>query len=148
VIGVQRPAEIVNYGSMGTAPAILSGALAAGAVSSLGLTLMASVRRRRRDLAVLKTVGFTRRQLAATVTWQSLTAVTMGVAVGGPAGVAVGRALWQLFAAQIDVVPYPSVPLRAVALVIAGALALAALVALIPGRAAGRVPAATLLHAE
>jgi hypothetical protein len=34
VIGVQRPAEIVNYGSMGTAPAILSGALAAGAVSS------------------------------------------------------------------------------------------------------------------
>ena len=72
----------------------------------------------------------------------------MGVAVGVPAGVAAGRALWQLFAAQIDVVPYPSVPLRAVALVIAGALALAALVALIPGRAAGRTPAATLLHAE
>jgi ABC-type lipoprotein release transport system permease subunit len=148
VIGVQRPAEIVNYGSMGTAPAILSGTLAAGAVTSLWLTLMASVRRRRRDLAILKTVGFTRRQLAATVTWQSLTAVTAGVAAGVPAGVALGRALWQLFATQIDVVPYPAVPLRAVALVIVGALALAGLVALIPGRAAGRIPAATLLHAE
>jgi hypothetical protein len=148
VIGVQRPAEIVNYGSMGTAPAILSGTLAAAAFSSLGLTLMASVRRRRRDLAILKTVGFTRRQLAATVTWQSLTAVVAGVAVGVPAGVALGRALWQLFATQIDVVPYPAVPLLAVALVIVGALALAGLVALVPGRAAGRIPAATLLHAE
>ena len=43
-------------------PAILSGGLAAGAVAALGLTLIASVRRRRRDFALLKTLGFTRRQ--------------------------------------------------------------------------------------
>lgn len=34
--------------------------LAAGAVTALFLTLFASVRRRRRDLAVLKTIGFAR----------------------------------------------------------------------------------------
>ncbi len=47
VIPVQRPAEIVNYRSMGDTPAYLGAALAAGAVVALGLTLMTSVRRRR-----------------------------------------------------------------------------------------------------
>ena len=62
-----RPAEITDYRAMGVAPLILAGALAAGAVASLWLTLAASVRRRRADLALLKTLGLTRRQLAATV---------------------------------------------------------------------------------
>ena len=39
--------------------------------SALALTLIASVRRRRRDLALLKTLGFTTRQLAATIAWQA-----------------------------------------------------------------------------
>ena len=65
VVGVQRPAEIVNYRSMGATPAILGLALAGGAVAALGLTLVASVRRRRREMAMLKTIGFTGRQLAA-----------------------------------------------------------------------------------
>ena len=49
LVGVQRPAEIVNYRSMGSTPAILGFALASGAVVALGLTLVASVRRRRRE---------------------------------------------------------------------------------------------------
>jgi len=43
---------------MGETPAILASALAAGAIVALGLTLATSVRRRRRDLALLKTLGF------------------------------------------------------------------------------------------
>jgi hypothetical protein len=67
VLGVQRPAEIVNYQSTGASPGILAAGLAFGAVAALGLTLAASVRRRRRDMALLKTLGFTRSQLA--VAW-------------------------------------------------------------------------------
>jgi len=148
VLPVQRPAEIVDYRSMGTAPAILAGALVLGAVSSLLLTLMASVRRRRRDLALLKTLGFTRRQLSATVAWQSTVAMTAGAIVGVPLGIALGRALWDLFARQISVVPQPTVPVLTVVLIVAGALVTAVLVALLPGRAAGRTPAAALLRAE
>ena len=48
VVGVQRPAEIVNYQSTGDTPGILAAGLAVGAVVALGLTLGASVRRRRR----------------------------------------------------------------------------------------------------
>lgn len=148
VFGPQRPAEIVDYRSMGTTPLLLAAALAVGAFSSLGLTLLASVRRRRRDLALLKTLGFTRRQLAATVAWQSTTAVAVGTVVGVPLGIALGRFLWTLFAQQISVVPEPSVPGLEVVGICAGAFAVASLVAALPGRAAGRTPAAALLRAE
>jgi hypothetical protein len=148
VAGVQRPAEITNYRSMGVAPLILAGALAAGAIASLWLTLAASVRRRRADLALLKTLGFTRRQLAVTVAWQSTLTVAAGAFIGVPLGIALGRFLWDLFARQISVIPEPSVPVPTVLLVIAGALVAANLVAAIPGRSAARVPAAALLRAE
>jgi hypothetical protein len=148
VSGVQRPAEITDYRSMGIAPLVLAAALAAGAAASLWLTLAASVRRRRGDLALLKTLGFTRRQLAATVAWQSTTAVAAGALVGVPLGIALGRYLWDLFAGQISVVPEPSVPVGTVTLVVLGALVAANLVAALPGRAAARTPAAALLRAE
>jgi hypothetical protein len=148
VIGVQRPAEIVNYRSMGATPAFLGAALAAGATAALALTLFASVRRRRRDLALLKTIGFTRRQLAAAVAWQSSIAVAIGAVVGVPLGIALGRFLWDLFAREISVVPEPTVPGPAVVLIAVGALALANVVAAVPARMAGRTPTALLLRAE
>src|SRR6202035_5101488 len=119
---VLRPAEIVNYHSMGTTPAVLGAALATGAVVALGLTLVASVRRRRRDLALLKALGFTQRQLASCVAWQST--------------VALGRWLWILFADQIHAVPDPTVPALSVAFVALGAIVLANVIAVLPGRVA------------
>ena len=56
--------------------------------SSPGLTLAASVRRRRRDLGLLKALGFARRQLAAAVAWQATVAAVIGVVIGIPLGVA------------------------------------------------------------
>ena len=148
VSSVQRPAEIVNYRLMGTIPAFLGAALAAGAVTALGLTLIASVRRRRRDLALLKALGFTRRQLAAAVAWQASIAVAAGTVIGVPLGIALGRLLWDLFARQINVVPQPTVPSVPVILISLGALALANIVAALPGRLAARTPTALLLRAE
>jgi len=148
VIAVQRPAEIVNYRSMGATPAFLGAALAAGAVAALALTLFASVRRRRRDLALLKTIGFTRRQLAAAVAWQSSIAVAIGAVFGVPLGIALGRFIWDLFAREISVVPEPTVPGPAIFLITVGALVLANVVAAVPGRMAGRTPTALLLRAE
>jgi ABC-type lipoprotein release transport system permease subunit len=147
-VAVQRPAEIINYRSMGTTPALLGTALAAGAVIALGLTLVSSVRRRRRDLALLKALGFTRRQVAAAVAWQSTIAVAIGTVVGIPLGIALGRSLWTLFAHEIHVVSVPTVSVVSL-LVIAGcAFVLANIVAYLPGRAAAATPAALLLRAE
>ena len=142
------PAEIINYKTMGSMPAILAGGLAFGAVVALGLTLAASVRRRRRDLALLKALGFTHWQLAGTVGWQATTTSVLGTIIGVPLGVFAGKALWDLFAHELDVVPVPTVPVLAVVLVAVGTIVLANLVALLPGRAAARTPVNLVLRAE
>ena len=63
VVSVLRPAEIANYGAVGSTPTVLASILAGGALGALGLTLVSSVRRRRRELALLKALGLTGRQL-------------------------------------------------------------------------------------
>jgi hypothetical protein len=148
VLGVQRPAEIVNYPAMGAAPVILAAGLAASALAALALTLAASVRRRRHDLALLKTLGFTQRQLASAVAWQASAAAVVGVVVGVPAGIALGRQLWVLFARAIYAVPEPTVPVLPVILIALGTLVLANIAAAIPGRLAARTPAAGMLRAQ
>jgi hypothetical protein len=144
----QKPAEILSYQSLGTTPILLSGALAVGAIVALGLTLVASVRRRRTDLALLKTLGFQKRQLAAAISWQASVAVVIGCLVGIPLGIALGRALWDLFARGIDAVPDPVVPWGSVLLIGLAAVVLANIVAAVPGRIAARTPTARLLRSE
>lgn len=148
VVGVQRPAQIVNYRSLGDAPVLLAAGLAVGAVFALSLTLVASVRRRRRELALLKTLGCTRRQIAAVIAWQSTIVVAIGVVVGVPVGIVAGRASWDLFARTINAVPRATVPTPAIVLVVVGSLVLANIVAAIPGLQAARTRPALLLHAE
>ena len=148
VLGVQRPAEIVNYQSTGDTPAVLALGLAAGTIVALGLTLASSVRRRRRDLALLKTLGFTQRQLAAAVAWQASVAAAIGIVVGVPIGIAVGRWLWTLFARAIYAVPHPTVPAVELVVIGLGALVLANLAAAIPGQIAARTSTAIVLRAE
>jgi hypothetical protein len=148
VVSVLRPAEIADYRAVGATPSILAGILAVGAMGGLGLTLVASVRRRRREFALLKALGFTQRQLAATVAWQSSVSAVVGVIFGVPLGIALGRWLWTLFARGIYAVPEPSVPVLTVVLVALGAFSFANLVATFPGRIAARTPTALLLRAE
>ena len=148
VLGVLQPVQIVNYRSVGSTPVILAVGLAVGAILALGLTLASSVRRRRRDLAMLKTLGFTRRQLAAVVAWQSTTTALVGVVVGIPLGIIIGRELWTLFARSINAVPDPTVPVLSVLIVGVGTLVFANLVAALPGRSAARTSAALVLRAE
>jgi len=148
ILGVQRPAEIINYRTLGRTPALLGGALAAGAVIGLAMTLVTLVRRRSRDLALLKTLGFTKRQLAATIAWQATVDVGLGCVIGIPLGAALGRYLWVLFARGIYAVPRPVVPVATVLLIGVAALVLANLAAAMPGRLAARTPTALLLRAE
>jgi hypothetical protein len=148
VVSALRPAQIVNYRSIGSTPIILAVGLAAGAVVALGLSLAASVRRRRRDLALLKTLGFTHRQLAAAVAWQATAAAAIGTILGVPLGIVAGRQLWTLFARNINAVPDPAVPVLWVVLVVIGAFVFANLDAALPGLDAAHTPAALALRAE
>ena len=148
VVSALRPAEIANYRTVGATPALLAAVLAAGAIGALGLTLVASVSQRRRQFALLKALGYTRGQISASVAWQASVAAIIGVGLGVPIGVAMGRWLWTLFAHGISAVPHPTVPVLSVALVALGAVVFANLVALLPGRVAARTRTSLLLRAE
>jgi ABC-type lipoprotein release transport system permease subunit len=139
VLGAQRSAEIVSSRQAGGAPAGLAIALAVAAAVSLAAALSASVRRRRPELALLRAVGFTPRQLATCVAWQATATAATGVLVGMPAGVVLGRVLWTAFAGQLDVVAEPVVPLGLIALVSALTILVANLAALTPARRAQRI---------
>jgi hypothetical protein len=148
VLGVVRPVQIIDYRDVGDTPVLLAAGLALGAIVALGLTLNASVRRRRRDLALLKTFGFTQRQLVAAIAWQATVDAVVGIAFGVPIGIIGGRELWTLFARNINAVPDPTVPVIAVVLVGIGTLLFTNLVAVLPGRSAARTSTALVLRAE
>ncbi len=148
MLPVQRPAEIVNYRTMGAAPLVLAGMLAAGAVVALALTLAVSVRRRTRDLALLKTLGLVRRQVVAVVIWQASIPVAIGTLAGVPLGIATGRFLWARFASELYVVPQPAISTVTVAAVATSTLALVILTAIVPGWRAARTSVASVLRAE
>jgi FtsX-like permease family len=141
-------AAIVNASQMGGQPLTLALALAAGAVLSLAVALMASVRQRRRQLALLKALGLTRRQVRETVAWQASIILLIAAAVGVPLGIAAGRWAWTSFAASLGVVPVTVVPGLALLAGFLGLLAAGNLVTAVPASVAARTRPAALLRAE
>jgi ABC-type lipoprotein release transport system permease subunit len=75
-------------------------------------------------------------------------AAAVGLLIGVPLGVLMGRALWNLYARSLNVVPDPTVPLLSVMFLVVGALIFANVVALWPGRSAARTSAALVLGSE
>jgi ABC-type lipoprotein release transport system permease subunit len=96
----------------------------------------------------LKALGFTGRQLAASVAWQSSVSATIGIVIGMPLGIALGRWLWTLFAKEISASPDPTVPALSMVLIALGALVFANVVAAVPGRLAARTKTALVLRSE
>jgi ABC-type antimicrobial peptide transport system permease subunit len=145
----QRPGEIKNYAGIRDTPLILALVLALLAVGTLAHVLVTAVRRRRRDLAVLKSLGLTRSQLHAVVAWQATALAAGALLIGVPAGIIAGRWTWAVFATTAGVSSQATVVLPVVLLAVpAVTLILANLIAAFPGRAAARLRPATVLRTE
>lgn len=143
------PAEdVVNLHSVDRLPYLLAALVALLATATVANTLITAVRRRRRDLAIFKTLGFVRRQVAAVVAWQATTFALLALAIGIPAGLIAGRWAWELVASGIGSVSPPIVPTALIALVALATLLLANLTAALPGRAAARVAPAPVMRTE
>ena len=123
------------------------------AVTGFGLVtvvhaLVLAVRRRRRDLGVLRALGMRPREASATVRWQALTIAVVAALTGVPVGLAAGRALWLAIARPIHVLLDVELPLAAIAAAVAAVSVTAVAVAVIPSRRATRVAPAEVLRSE
>ena len=148
VEGQSPPVDLLNFGEVQSMPLLLGGSLGVLALATITHLLITSVRRRRRDLAVLRTIGFTRAQVRSTVAWQAAALVTMALVIGVPVGIACGRLAWIIFARQIGIVAVIEVPLPYLALLVAAAIALAVAIAAPPGESAARTSPALVLRSE
>jgi hypothetical protein len=148
VLGPRRPGDVVAYGHVRSTPLLLAGLLGVLGAGVLAHLLVTSIRSRRRDLAVLKTLGFTRRQLATTVAWLATTLVGLALLVGIPLGLVAGRWTWRSFADDLGIASVVATPAAALFVLVAAAVVLGNLVAALPARAAARTRPAVVLRSE
>ena len=152
VTPVAAPEDIEALQRVTGTPIVLAAVLAALAIATLVHALVMSVRRRRRDLAILVALGFTRRQLraqvATTVAWHSAVLAGGAIVVGVPLGTIVGRWLAGVFAEEVGTVGDVVVPAAILGAVAVGGLLVAYLVAIVPGRLAARMRPVSVLRSE
>jgi ABC-type antimicrobial peptide transport system permease subunit len=142
------PGDLLNFGRSANLPYILSGLLGLLGLATLAHALITSINRRRRDLAICKTLGFTRREVARTVAWQSSTFIVISLTLGLLFGTIIGRWLWGAYATQLGVLSVPRVPTLAIILIVPIAAVLANGLALWPARSAARTRPALVLRTE
>ncbi|MGQ0432810.1 MAG: FtsX-like permease family protein [Microthrixaceae bacterium] len=142
------PGEVERLAAVQDLPRYLGAFLAVLAAAAVSFATATTVRRRRADLAVLRVLGMTSRQLRSSV-MALVVALTLGGALLGSAlGVVAGRMVWRAVATSQSLPFAPDIPLFAALLVPLASLVLAQIVATVSRQAAGRVPAALTLRTE
>jgi ABC-type antimicrobial peptide transport system permease subunit len=106
------------------------------------------VRRRRRDLAILKAIGFGPRQVAAVVGWQATTFAAVSLIVGIPIGIIAGGWAWTVVASSIGSTSPPQIPAVVIALMVPATIVFCNLIAAAPGWAAARIPPAVVMRSD
>jgi ABC-type lipoprotein release transport system permease subunit len=140
------PSDLTNFGQAVNFPALLGITLAVFGAAALAHLLFVSVARRRREVALLKVLGFVRNQVGAAVCWQSTTIALVGIVLGVPIGLGVGRVIWRAFASSLGVVPIDIAPVRIVVLFAFGVVVVGGLLAAVPAMLAARTRPAEALR--
>jgi hypothetical protein len=136
-------------------PAAMTGWLVALAVFLAGLGVLGlvhflavSVRRRRLDFAVLRSLGFVRRDIGWSVSCQAITVAVLGVVAGIPLGILIGRWAWLAAIRSAGMLDTPTIDVRWLLLVVVATIGGGALIGAVPGWFAGRRPPAEGLRSE
>jgi hypothetical protein len=142
------PLPVQQLRDVSVLPLALGGFLAVLAAGAVGQALTMAVRRRRRELAVLRTLGLTGRRTRLVVVTQASLLALVGLAVGIPLGLAVGRAVWRIVADFTPLSYYPPLSLWALVLIAPVTLLAANLLAVWPGYRAARLRPGRILRGE
>ena len=148
VVKDQRPNGVTGYARIDGTPEVLAGILAVLGLAVLGQFAVASARRRRRDFAILRTLGLLRRQLTAITVWQVTALTGLALLVGLPLGVAAGHWAWSLFAGNVGLSAAAITPLPLLLLMIPAAIVAVNAIGLSSGWHCARLNPAAILRSE
>lgn len=143
-----RPAVITNINRVREIPFVL--ALVVGVLSLLTVVnvVFSSVRHRRRELAILRSLGAGGGWIVRAVHWQSTLLSVVPAAIGAGIGIVIGRQVFTAFGGNIGAIDDPLVPTIGVGLIPLSLVVLANLAALAPGRSVRLLAPAAQLHVE
>ncbi|MFL6206352.1 MAG: ABC transporter permease [Acidimicrobiales bacterium] len=142
------PVTVKNLEELGGLPGGVAAIVGSIAVLALANALVVAVRRRGRDLSVMRAIGFSRRQTAVAVLVMALAIVAIGVVIGVPVGMAIGATLWRATASGAFVLSDAYFRWEVLLLPVVGAVVIALVAAAIPARQAAAQRAADGLRAE
>ena len=100
------------------------------------------------EFAVFKTLGSSRRQVRAAVAWHATMLAAVGLVIGIPLGLLVGRWTWRQLAHSLGVSTTAWVPAPELVIVAAIVVLIANLIGAFPARVAARTRPAVALRAE
>lgn len=131
-----RPAEIDGFRSARSVPLAVGVVVALLLFATLTHTVLSTMRRRQIDLAVMRALGATRRQLESTMRWQTLILIGSALAAGIPLGLVANKIAWNAFTERIGVAPGTVIPLAWLGVGVISVLALGYVLATGVGRRA------------
>ena len=131
-----RPASVADVDSMRRVPMLLAGAFAVTMAASMFAGIASGTRARRRELAVMRALGGTPRQIRGSIRWHSFVVAAVGLLVGLPVGVVVGRIAFSTFARDLGTAPRPYVPFLIPTAIVVVVIAIGYAASFVPARRA------------
>jgi hypothetical protein len=147
-ISIPLPSEVDNLEQAGALPWVLATFLGVLGIAGILHALVTVARRRRRDIVIARALGLSSRGARAAIRWSAATMGTIGLVVGIPLGIVVGRLVWAATARGLGAVVEQALPWWAPVLAIAGALAITLALAELPARRTARARPAETLRTE
>lgn len=148
IIQAGQPSEVRNVTDLGRLPDTLALFLGLVAAAALGHGLVLTSRRRQHDIAVLRSLGFTPRQVAGAVLTTAGVTSALGLVLGLPLGLAAGRVVWHEVALATPVATDVALPSALLAVIVPLVLLAAACLAALPARQSAAVLAGGVLRGE
>jgi ABC-type antimicrobial peptide transport system permease subunit len=145
---VELPADVQHLDDLDRIPDALGLFLGLLAVVALAHSILVAARRRRRDVAMLRVLGFTPGQTAVSFGTSAAAIGVAGAVLGLPLGIALGATVWRWVAENAGVAGDALVPSLALGTVVVGSILVALVVVALPALRAGRDRPATALRAE
>jgi ABC-type lipoprotein release transport system permease subunit len=142
------PTALVNFGQAVNFPLIFGIILAAFGAATLAHLLVVSVARRRREVGLLKALGFVNAQVRSAVAWQATCLACIGLVIGVPLGIGLGIVIWHAFASNLGVIPVGVIPVVVIVLLVLAVLAVANVLAIAPALFASRSKPQELLRTQ